>query len=143
MWLGQKQPQASHRLSGCTRALELLTEGLAPSRHRLRGVGAIDYQFIVLHSLLSWREENGNQQSQMEETTPFRFHVPTLLSWASSFLRFLGVLGLGLSVLLPHLYLITTTDNVLGDISQFTKILLTCVTMLDDHQERGASVPLF
>lgn len=44
---------ASHRLSGCTRALELLTEGLTPSGHRLRGVGAIDYQFIILHSLLS------------------------------------------------------------------------------------------
>lgn len=42
------------RLSGCTRALKLLTQGLAPSGHCLRGVGAIDNQFIVLHSLLSF-----------------------------------------------------------------------------------------
>lgn len=42
------------RLSGCSRALELLTQGLASSGHSLRCVGAIDNQFIVLHSLLSF-----------------------------------------------------------------------------------------
>lgn len=79
-WLGPGQPQASHRLSGCTRALELLTQSLAPSGHRLRGVGAIDYQLIILHSLLSWREENENRESQTEETTPFQFGIPTSFS---------------------------------------------------------------
>lgn len=39
--------------------MELLTQSLAPSGHRLRGVGAIDYQLIILHSLLSFDVELG------------------------------------------------------------------------------------
>lgn len=76
-WLGLWQ-QVSYRLSGCTRALELLAQRLAPSGHRLRGVGAIDYQFIVFHSLLSWREENGSHQESDGRNNSF-------LLWLSHF----------------------------------------------------------